>query len=311
MSNSAAALWASYRVCRQISRQARSSFWPGFVLLPRHKRIAMHALYAFMRHTDDLADDPMPQHSRRQALTQWRAAMERALLGQFDPRGSQALRHEPEYPQWTLGRIILPALADTVRRYNIPADYLRMVIDGVEMDLTTRRYQTFDQLRAYCELVASAVGLACIHVWGFSGPQALEPARCCGIALQLTNILRDLRDDAEQGRIYLPLEDLQACGYSPEDLLAGKADSRFESLMRLEIARAEDFFRQGARLLELLARDGQRICGMTLAVYRELLRKIAARPAAVLQHRVQLPALKKLLLLLRWAVLPPRTRWLT
>ncbi len=306
MNHSAAVLRASYRACRRISRQARSSFWAGFLLLPRRKRLAMHALYAFMRHTDDLADEPMPQHSRTQALLQWRAALERALLGRVEVPGGHTSRWVADYPQWNVGRQILPALADTVRRFGIPADYLRMVIDGVEMDLTRHRYQTFEQLRRYCELVASAVGLACIHLWGFSGPEALEPARCCGIALQLTNILRDLRADAEQDRIYLPLEDFATCGYEPEELLAGKADSRFESLMRLEIARAEEFFRRGATVLEFLARDGRRICGMTLAVYRELLRKIAARPAVVFQRRVQLGAAKKLMLLLRWALLPPR-----
>ena len=139
MSHSAAVLRASYRACRRISRQARSSFWASFALLPRHKRPAMHALYAFMRHTDDLADDPMPHHSRAQALLQWRAAMERALLGQLDAPGGQVLRPRPDYPQWGVGRQILPALGDTVHRFRIPAGYLRMVIDGVEMDFTKRR----------------------------------------------------------------------------------------------------------------------------------------------------------------------------
>ena len=113
------------------------------------------------------------------------------------------------------------------------------MIDGVEMDLTPRRYETFDELERYCERVASAVGLACIHIWGFRGPEAFEPARQAGVALQLTNILRDLKEDAAAGRVYLPLADLRRCGYSVDELLAGVANDAFLRLMRFEIERAE------------------------------------------------------------------------
>ena len=131
----------------------------------------------------------------------------------------------------------LPALADTVRRYRIPPEHLYAVIDGVEMDLDSRRYETFEELQPYCERVASAVGLACIHVWGFRGPGAFEPARNAGIALQLTNVLRDLKEDAAAGRVYLPLNDLRDCGYSVDDLMAGVDDERFRRLMAIEVAR--------------------------------------------------------------------------
>ena len=130
------------------------------------------------------------------------------------------------------------------------------MIDGVEMDLTPRRYETFDELEQYCERVASAVGLACIHIWGFRGPEAFEPARQAGVALQLTNILRDLKEDAAAGRVYLPLADLRRCGYSEKELSAGTVNDAFLDLMRFEIERAEQFYRAAAGLSRL-ARAGR------------------------------------------------------
>ena len=202
----------------------------------------MEALYAFMRHTDDLADDLAPDRPRRDALAAWRAELEHALGG-----GGQRTRRDAGD-----NRVSLPALADAVRRFGIPHEQLRAVIDGVEMDLDRHRYETFDELQQYCQRVASAVGLACIHVWGFRGPEAFEPARKAGIALQVTNILRDLKEDAAAGRVYLPLEDLRDCGYSVEDLLAGVVNEPFFRLMRLEIDRAEQFYRDGAELMDWL-----------------------------------------------------------
>jgi 15-cis-phytoene synthase len=174
------------------------------------------------------------------------------------------------------------------------------------MDLTPRRYETFDELRPYCERVASAVGLACIHIWGFRGPEALEPARKCGIALQLTNILRDLREDLAAERLYLPVADLRECGYAVDDLRAGVANGPFLRLIELEIGRAEQFYAEGAELLDHLDPSGRRIFGWMMASYRALLQKIARRPAAVLRRRVRLTRAKKLQLALRWLLLPPR-----
>lgn len=300
-------LRASYAACRRISRQAGSNFHAGFMLLPRVQRQAMDALYAFMRHADDLADNPRPAHLRTQDLTHWRADMEHALLGCAEQPGS------PSHPAVRLvdpendaGREILPALADTVQRFHIPHDHLRAAIDGVEMDLKRRRYETFAELERYCELVASAVGLACIHIWGFRGQEALEPARKCGIALQLTNILRDLRDDAEQDRVYLPLADMRACGYSEGELLHGVDNQQFRHLIALEVGRAEQFYREGAVLLDLLEAGARRAFGMMMSVYRAILRKIDRRPGDVLVHRVRLSRPKKLQIALRWTFLPPR-----
>jgi len=185
-------------------------------------------------------------------------------------------------------------------------EHLYAVIDGVEMDLDGRRYETFEELRLYCERVASAVGLACIYIWGFRGPEAFAPARSAGIALQLTNILRDLKADATAGRVYLPLADLRACDYSLDDLSAGVADRRFHRLMDVEVARAEQFYDEGAELIDWLDPSGRRIFGLMMATYRSLLREIARRPADVFRRHVRVSGLTKLRLLARWSLLPPR-----
>jgi phytoene synthase len=299
-------LESSYAACRRLCREAGSNFVGGFLLLPRPKRHGMDALYAFMRHTDDLVDNPHPDHLRRQTLLEWRGDLEHALLGNID-RHDRSTSANPLGSQATVGREILPAVADTVRRYRIPPDLLRDVIDGVELDLQKRRYETFDDLRQYCQLVASAVGLACIHIWGFRGPEAFEPARQCGLAMQLTNILRDLGEDVDQDRVYLPLEDLRAYDYSVDDLAAHRADDRFTRLVAFEAERAESYYHDGAELLGLLDADGQRVFGMMMSVYRALLRKIRGRPADVFRRRVRVSKPHKLLIGARWALLPPST----
>ena len=344
---------ASYRYCRRMSRRAGSSFHAGFMLLPLEKRRAMWALYAFMRHTDDLADGPLDGRSPCEALTEWRSALELALnaprlrsRGEEDGREakSEERREKREYERIKDegGRMkdeagatlvasnlqiskspnlqipsslilhtssfnsLLPALADTIRRFQIPPEHLRAVIDGVEMDLDGRRYETFDDLRPYCERVASAVGLACIHVWGFRGPEAFEPARAAGVALQLTNILRDLREDAAAGRVYLPLADMRECGYSLDDLRSGVINEPFLRLMKLEIGRAREHYRAAGALLEYLHPDGRRIFGTMFSTYRELLRRIERRPADVLRRRVRVGRAVKLMILARWSLFPPR-----
>jgi 15-cis-phytoene synthase len=314
---------ASYAACRRISRRAHSSFYAGFLLLPRAERRAMEALYAFLRHTDDLADDPPGQCARREALAAWREAL-RIALHEEEQRGegrgakgdaandecgmmndeSPDIHHSSfiihHFP------LILPALADTVSRFHIPHGHLFAVVDGVEMDLDSPRYETFEQLQTYCERVASAVGLACIHIWGFRGPEAFEPARQAGIALQLTNILRDLKEDAAAGRVYLPLADVRACDYSIDDLKAGVADERFRQLMAVEIARAKQCYARAADLFDLLNPSGRRIFGLTMATYHALLGRIAHHPEIVFQGRTRLGRCQKLGLLARWFLLPPR-----
>jgi 15-cis-phytoene synthase len=266
---------ASYAHCQRLARQAASNFYFSFLLLPRAKRRAMCALYAYLRHIDDLADDEGYDLAiRRTELERLRAAM---ASGGFPAKANP----------------ILPALADTATRYSIPVEYLTAAIDGVEMDLAGTHYETFAGLEKYCYRVASVVGLSCIHIWGFRGPQALEPARRCGIAFQLTNILRDLKEDADRGRCYLPQEDLQQFKYTLADLRGHEVNPAFNELMKFQIARAEQYFAAATELEPLLEIDGRRAFRAMASTYGALLRKIKHHPAAIFSHRVRLSRWEK------------------
>ncbi len=272
----------------------------------------MEAVYAFLRYTDDLADGPGPISHRREALAQWRVAVAENLPGGPDFVAAAAASRSGwaeaiSCPQGLPdGRLLLPALADVCRRFRVPVEHLFAVLDGVEMDLQQRRYHTFDELMEYCDRVASAVGLVCIHLWGFRGEAAFGPARCCGRAFQLTNILRDVKEDVAQGRLYFPLEDLEQYGFTPDEFLRGVADERFDRLMALEIDRARELFREGMRLFDWLEPPGRKIFGMMASTYGRLLETIAREPRSVLQRRVSLPLLTRLALAARWMLLPPR-----
>lgn len=267
---------SSYALCQRLARKSASNFYFSFALLPREKRRSMCALYAYLRQVDDLGDDESRDlAARRQSLAQYRERLAAALSGRStDP--------------------VLLALADTAARHQIPHDYLTDVIDGVEMDLAGAHYETFADLEQYCCRVASAVGLACIHIWGFRSPQAVQPARRCGIAFQLTNILRDLREDIRHGRIYLPNEDLRRFNYSADELNRCEANDRFVSLMQFEIDRAQQYFASAADLEPLLEPDGRRMLRAMTAAYHRLLEKIRRRPADVLRRRVRLRSWEKL-----------------
>jgi len=297
----------SYVACRRLARRAGSNFYPCFLLLERSKRRAMDALYAFMRHTDDLGDNPEPARVRHDALVHWRALVEQALLDQLPPLATREPQHEElEEPEDFVGHALLPAVADTVRRFQIPHEHLHAVIDGVEMDLARQRYETFEDLCVYCRRVASAVGLACIRIWGFRGEDAPDQARKCGIALQLTNILRDLREDAEVGRIYLPQADLRQCEYPAEYLRRGVVNERFHRLVALEIDRAKQLYHEGADLIDSLEPDGRRIFGMIFTTYYRILHEIEQHVDQLLIRRIRLGRWQKLRIALRWILLPPR-----
>ena len=262
-------LTESYRHCRDVVTRAASSFAYPMILLPKEKRQSMYALYAFLRRSDDLSDSDAPLDQRRQNLAQWRQSLESALTGKYrDP--------------------ILPALNDTLQRYTIPPQHLRDVLEGVEMDLNPQPFETFDELNHYCHRVASSVGLACIHIWGFDKDVALEPALHCGTAFQLTNILRDVKEDADRGRVYLPMEDLRRFGYDQADLNRELRNESFCNLMEFEIRRAELYYELARPLANHLHEDGQRIFRAMFEIYRKLLNKIKRRKKDVLTHRVDL-----------------------
>jgi phytoene synthase len=195
----------------------------------------------------------------------------------------------------------LPALAATVERHGIPRRYLDAVIDGVAMDVHPRPFATFDELHEYCYRVASVVGLACLHIWGYRSKdgRAEALAEACGVALQLTNILRDVREDAEHGRLYLPQEDLRQFGVAPEELTARRTSGRVRALLAFEGRRAYAYYDQARPLAELVAPVGRPVLATIVGIYRTLLDEIARRDYDVLPERVALPSWRKASIALR------------
>lgn len=279
----------SYRLCRRLAHAANSTFARMFWLLPHDQRRAMEALYAFARHTDDLADGSEPIEEKRQRLAAWRAALETAIAPQFKIQNPQS---KIEFPS------VLPALADTAQRFDIPREYLRQIIGGVEMDLDHTGFATFDELQHYCLHVASAVGLACLAIWGCRDERAIEPATECGVAFQLTNILRDLAEDAARGRMYLPQADLVRFQCGP--LVVQQPPTRpWIELIKFETVRAVKLYDASAATSQYLTGSGRRMFRMMHATYRALLAKIEREPAAVLSHRLRVSRPQKAWIVLR------------
>ena len=277
----------SFQRCVEISKATAKNFYYGFLLLPPARRRAMCALYAFMRHSDDLADEPGDPGDKSRALAQWRSDM----LAALEESPEQAYDRNPT----------LPALAETVRRYAIPTQYLLEVLDGVEMDVEPRTFQTFDDLHAYCYRVASAVGLCCIHIWGFksNGGRAEQLAIACGQALQLTNILRDVREDALQGRMYLPIEDLERFDVQPDQLRSTKLTPNLRALLSFEARRARVFYEEAASLERLVNPVGRPVLRAIVGIYRKLLDEIVRRDYDVLSERVALSSSRKMAIMAR------------
>jgi phytoene synthase len=279
---------ASFAVCRTITRAAGSSFPLAFHLLPPAKRRGMEALYAFMRVTDDLADEPADLAIKRARLARWRVGLMAALAGY------------PSHP-------VHAALAHTVTRFTIPTEYLTAVIDGVESDLEPVRFATFADLYPYCYRVASAVGLACVCVWGLaagvSPTEAAGPAEAAGIAFQLTNILRDLGEDAAQGRAYLPVDEWQRFGCPPSEWTGPHRPTTFHKFMQFQADRAHDYYRRAEPLGRMLTRDGRAIFQVMSGTYRSLLREIERREFDVFTRRVRVSRWRKgLVFLSAWPV---------
>jgi phytoene synthase len=277
-------LISSRRFCERLTKSAARNFYYGLKLLPEPKRSAMFALYAYMRLVDDIADDEDHRtHDQRvEDLETWRQQTHEAMAGKLPPAVVD------EHELW-------PAFAEIVRRHALPAFIFDEVIAGQRQDLEPICFHTFKELHKYCYRVAGVVGLASIYVWGFEGGAATEElAVARGVAFQLTNILRDLREDAARGRIYLPREDLSSMNVTREDLLAGRAGKNFNELMHFQIARAEAFYEISMGLEDRISRDSRSTLVAMTDIYRGLLRKVAAEPERVLRERVSLSLLHKL-----------------
>jgi squalene synthase HpnC/squalene synthase HpnD len=282
----------SYVECHRIARAAHSNFYYAFFLLPKPKRDALSALYAFMRLVDDVADEGNDLAAKRRGLADWRAALDDAVTGQVQlVDGTTALNSAA--PRGAAE--VLPALVDTMQRYRMPARYLHDLISGAEMDLTLHTYPTFDRLREYCYRVAGTVGLTCTHVFGFHDPRALDLAEKLGLAFQLTNIVRDVHDDYALGRVYLPEEDLARYGVSPQDFGKSEATLGVRELLRFEADRAWQCYEEGAALFGFIDRESRGALWLLVHTYSALLARIETLDFAVLGERVRLSKVEKML----------------
>jgi phytoene synthase len=273
----------SYAHCRAVAKHRARNFYYSFILLPPEKKNAMCAMYAFMRYCDDLSDEP---GATRSAIDRWREALTEALAGR-----------PGDNPMW-------PAFVDSVQRYSIPHEYFHDMIEGVASDLEPHTVQTFDDLYQYCYRVASVVGLTTIHIFGFTSLDALPLAEKCGIAFQLTNILRDVREDAALGRVYLPAEDLTRFGVSFDDLKNARRTEQFGRLMEFETGRARRYYREAAPLLDLIRPESRPSLWALIAIYSRLLDQLAEAHYDVLIRRISLSSLEK-----TWIVLRAALRW--
>jgi squalene synthase HpnC/squalene synthase HpnD len=283
----------SYAECHSIARAAHSNFYYAFYLLPKSKRDALAALYAFMRLVDDVADEGNDLAAKQRGLADWRAALDDAITGHVKSVEGSAALSAAATPQGATE--VLPALVDTMQRYKMPARYLHDLISGAEMDLTLRAYPTFDRLREYCYRVAGTVGLTCTHVFGFSDPRALDLAEKLGLAFQLTNIIRDVHDDYALGRVYLPEEDLARYGVSAEDLGKSEATLGVRELLRFEADRAWQAYEEGSALIGLIEQESRGALWLLAHTYSALLARIEALDFAVFGERVRLSKAEKML----------------
>jgi phytoene synthase len=297
---------AAYEQCTAIARRQAKNFYYAFLALPKPKRDAICAVYAFMRHADDLSDDEsVPREQRRVNLDAWLAAWHRTAAGE------------------RIQDAVFIALDDTRHRFHIPLELLDQLVHGTAMDLAPHTpekaaengappsrpyndyttYATFDDLRRYCYYVASVVGLVCIRIFGYTDPRAEQLAEETGLAFQLTNILRDVREDAERGRIYLPLDDLDRYGVRIEDLAALRNGSHLtlnqRELLESLANRAEDCYKSGDQLLPLIDADSRPALWVLVTIYHDLLRRIERRGFDVFSERVRVPRTTRLSILFR------------
>ncbi|BDQ02277.1 presqualene diphosphate synthase HpnD [Ignavibacterium sp.] len=260
---------------KQISRESKSSFYYAFNLLPEKQRDAMNTVYAFCRKTDDIVDDiSVPDDVKYEKLRRWRIEFEKAFAGRS------------EYP-------LLNKLGKTISNFNIPLDPFFELIKGMEMDLQKNRYKNFDDLLVYCYRVASTVGLMCIEIFGYKNPSTKDFAVNLGIALQLTNILRDLGKDAEQGRIYLPQEDLEKFNYSETQLYQKISDENFKQLMKYEVERAKNYFEKATQSLDLDDKKTMFAARAMQHIYYRMLERIIQTDYDVLNNEIKVKKIEK------------------
>ncbi|HEU5423916.1 MAG TPA: squalene/phytoene synthase family protein [Nitrolancea sp.] len=266
--------------CQALTRREAKNFYWGFIALPRPRRVAIYALYSFARQVDDAVD---LEDASGDSLAAHRARLIGCFAGQVD---------DP----------VMHVLAEVIRRYGLPREELEGLIDGVALDLRVTRYVTWEELRRYCELVAATIGRMCVRIFGYDDPIALEQAVELGVAMQLANALRDVREDYQRGRVYLPQEDLARFGLSDHDLASESAPEGWDDLLHFEAARARQAFAAGLRVREHIPRRAA-VCVLTMAgLYLAILDRLEREPELPLRRRLSLDTREKLAVMGRsWA----------
>lgn len=275
----------AFAYCREVTKTHAKNFYYAFMFLPKPKREAIYAVYAFCRYCDDIADgdytsEDQPDLLKADLLKAWRQELDNCYAGQPTHRITQALHH-------------------VVQQYDLPKHYFEELMRGVEMDFAIRRYETFAELEQYCYRVASVVGLLCIEIFGYRHVGVREYARLIGISLQLINIMRDVKEDLEAGRIYLPLENLRAFDYPEAELQKQRYTPEFIALMQFQAQRAEDYYRRAQASLLPGDKWGLVTPEIMAGIYRATLHRIRRREYNVFTGRASLPVLRKVGIALR------------
>ncbi|MBM4158689.1 MAG: phytoene/squalene synthase family protein [Ignavibacteria bacterium] len=273
----------AYQHCRYITKLYAKTFYFTSVFLPEQKRNSAYAVYAFCRYIDDLIDRSGSQEGFltdkeriAEAIFIWKRDLKSVYSGDF------------------IDNPIMIALKDTLSKYKIPEELPNELIEGVEMDLTKKRYDNFEELKKYCYKVASVVGLMTIEIFGYENKNALSFAVDMGIAMQLTNILRDIREDAEKNRIYIPREDLMRFDYDEENILKRKINSNFKELMKFQIDRANNYYDRAEKGIRMIYRDARLTVGLMGKNYRKILNEIQSSDYDVYNKRNFVPLYKKI-----------------
>lgn len=262
-------------IAKEIAKKSNSSFYYAFNLLPAEQRDAMNTVYAFCRQTDDIIDEgSVADELKYEKLRKWRIELEKSLSGHSD------------YP-------IINKLSKTIQKFNIPLEPFFDLLKGMEMDLQRKRYITFDDLQTYCYHVASTVGLMCIEIFGYRHSSAKDFAINLGIALQLTNILRDIKKDAEKGRIYLPQEDLKKFNYNENDLLSNTYNENFQKMMKYQVERAREYFEKATACLNLEDKKAMFAARAMQHIYYRMLNKIVDADYDVYNKSIKVSTFKK------------------
>ncbi len=283
-----------FQYTKEKTKDSKTNFYYSFLFLPKRKRDAIFTIYSFCRHTDDIVDENEDTDAARIQLGEWR----RELDACYD--------HRPAHP-------ITQALHQVIEHFHIPKEYLHDLISGMEMDLTCKRYQTFQKLEQYCYRAASVVGLICIEIFGYTSPKTKNYAIDLGKALQLTNIMRDVAEDADINRIYIPQEELERFGYTEKDIFNKSYTPAFIELMKFQAERAQNYFDRALDHYE--KRDHYRLFPAEIMrkIYYQLFKNIQANHYDVFSHRIRVPNKKKLQIALkewlnsRWSMM---VRWM-